>query len=115
MSQERGLEERREDAREHDGQRQRRGERDEEGRNTLADPASHDLLVDDDDGGHHRTLAALVPGRSDLVALIVGFVRATAKSRRAASAEHSGCCVVCHTYHDAGAMQRLPGLASFGL
>jgi len=39
MSQERGLE---------DGQR-RRGERDEEGRNTLADPAGHDLLVDDDD------------------------------------------------------------------
>jgi hypothetical protein len=48
MSQERGLEDRREDAREHDGQR-RRGERDEEGRNTLADPAGHDLLVDDDD------------------------------------------------------------------
>jgi hypothetical protein len=44
----RGLEDRREDAREHDGQRQRRGERDEEGRNTLTDPAGHDLLVDDD-------------------------------------------------------------------
>jgi hypothetical protein len=39
MSQERGLEDRREDAREHDGQRQRRRERDEGGRNVLADPA----------------------------------------------------------------------------
>jgi hypothetical protein len=37
MSQERGLEDRREEAREHDGQRQRRGERDEEGRSTMAD------------------------------------------------------------------------------
>ena len=32
--------------------------------------------------------------------------------RRAASAEHSGCCVVLHTYHDAGAMPALPGLPS---
>jgi hypothetical protein len=54
MSQERGLEDRREGAREHDGQRQRRGERDEAGRNTLADPAGHDLLVDDDDGAVGR-------------------------------------------------------------
>jgi hypothetical protein len=38
-------------------------------------------------GGHNRTLATLVQGRWDLVPLIVGFVRATAKSRRAASGE----------------------------
>jgi hypothetical protein len=38
-------------------------------------------------GGHNRTLATLVQGRWDLVALIVAFVRAAAKSRRAASGE----------------------------
>jgi hypothetical protein len=68
-------------------------------------------------GGYDGTPATLVQARWDLVALIVGFVgfvRATAKSRRAASAEHSGCCVALHTYHDAGAMPRLPGLPSFG-
>jgi hypothetical protein len=75
MSQERRPEHRREEPREHDRQRQHRDERDEEGRNTLGDAA-----------GHNRTLATLVQGRWDLVALIVGFVRATAKSRRAASA-----------------------------
>jgi len=60
MSQERGLEDRRDDAREHDGQRQGRGERDEEGRNTLADPAGHDLLVDDDDDGAVGRFAVVV-------------------------------------------------------
>ena len=42
---ERDLEDRREDPREHDRQRHRQGERDEEGRNTLADPAAHDPAV----------------------------------------------------------------------
>ena len=46
---ERGLEDRREDPREHDRQRQHQGDRDDERRNTLGDPARHDLLVDDDD------------------------------------------------------------------
>jgi hypothetical protein len=31
-----------------DGQRRRRGERDEEGRNSVTDPAGYDVLVDDD-------------------------------------------------------------------
>jgi hypothetical protein len=67
MSQERGLEDRREGARDHDGQRQRRRERDEEGRNTLADPAGHDQLVDHDDDravGRFAVVVFIVPSGS---------------------------------------------------
>ena len=67
-----------------------------------------DLVIS---GGHNPQL---VQGSWDLVVLSVGFVRATAKPRRAASTEHSGCCVLVHTYHDAGAMPRLPGLPFSG-
>src|ERR1700722_1055604 len=153
MSRQWGLKGGREDTRENNGQRERRGERDEAGRDTPADPAGHDLLVgDDDDGavsrlavvafivpsgprcpcrrpatgviarcyrsvvrsdlansGHNRTLATLAQGRWDLVALTVGFVPATAKSRRAASGEHSGCWAAFHTPHDAGPTPKLPG------
>jgi hypothetical protein len=66
-------------------------------------------------GGRNRMLARLVQGSWDVVASIIGFVRGTAKSRRPASAEHSGCCGVFHAYKDAGAMPRLPGLPSVGL
>ena len=146
MSRQWGLKDRREDAREHNGQRERRDERDEEGRNTLADPAGHDgadgcfavvafivpsgprwpcrrpatgviarcyrsvMRSDLANSSHNRTLARLAQGRWDLVALTVGFVPATAKSRRAASGEHSGCWAALHTPHDAGATPRLPGL-----
>jgi hypothetical protein len=48
-----------------------------------------------------------------LVALTVGFVPATAKSRRAASGEHSGCWAAFHTAHDAGPTPKLPGLPAF--
>ena len=103
MSQEGRLKHRRDEPREHDRKRQHRGELDAEGRNTLGDAA-----------GHTRTLATLAQGRWDPVALNVRFIRATARSR-AASGEHSACCVALHTYHDAGAMPRLPGLPSLGL
>ena len=61
MSRQSGLKDRREDAREHNGQRERRGERDEELRNTLADPARHDLLVDDGTLGRFAVVAFIVP------------------------------------------------------
>ena len=99
------IEHHREEPRERDHQRQHHGERHVEARNTPGDAAGHD-----------RMLATPVQRRRELVfAVIVGCVRATAKSRRAARAERSGCCPVLHIYYDAGAMPQLPGLPSFGL
>jgi hypothetical protein len=59
MLPERPLEHGREDPREHERRRHRQAEQDEEGGSTLADPAGHDLLVQDDDDGAVRQVQAV--------------------------------------------------------
>ena len=78
---ERGLEDRREDPREHDRERQHQGDRDDERRNTRGDPARHDLLVDDDDDRAVRQVQAV--GRPAEVAERPRFEQAKKRGRPA--------------------------------
>jgi hypothetical protein len=93
MPEEWGLEHRREDPREHD---QTAGESD--------DPA----IAPQGDGSSECGEQQQLQTSAFLTALIVSFVRGTATSRRAPSAEHTGCMIRLYAYHDAGGVPSLP-------